>query len=367
MKIGYSSPILQSKTRTGAAKFWQGHVVNEGKMWATQTSYWQVNKAGEKSLVQFSAPYEATSKNVGKANETSAEGQAQLEFDSMVKKQRDKGYAEVGEVSTVRPLPMLAQKFKDRKKSIVYPAWVQPKYDGNRMLQRDKECWSRGGKDMVAKVVAHLTFHTADNIVDGELILPGNVPLEDTATALKSYKPGDSEQLLYVVYDVVSDLPFSERFALLARILLVNGPEQVILAPTFAVKNEAEVMAYHKKFVAQGYEGIIIRNEKGGYEVGHRSTSLQKYKDFVDSEFQIVGVKEGEGREKGCAIFSCVTSEGNEFDARPEGSIESRQESWKNRKELIGKWATIRFQSISRKNKVPIFPVAVGLREVGEF
>ena len=35
-----SSPILESKTRTGAAKFWQGHTVTDGTKWFTQTSYW---------------------------------------------------------------------------------------------------------------------------------------------------------------------------------------------------------------------------------------------------------------------------------------------------------------------------------------
>jgi len=368
MTIVKSSPTLQARTRTGAGKFWQGHVVQDGAGWFTQTSYWQVNKDGVKSVVQFSEPYEATPKNVGKANETSAEEQAHFEFASMVQKQVDKGYAEVGAVSKVRPLPMLAHKFKDRKKSIVFPgAFVQPKFDGNRMLQRDGECWSRGGKDMVEKVVAHLKFDTEGQIVDGELILPNNVPLEATSTALKSYKPGESERLLYIVYDMVSDKPFSERYAALKSLVERNAPAQVVLAPTFVVKNAAEVMAHFKSFIKQGYEGVIIRNDQGAYEVGHRSVNLQKYKEMLDLEYRIVGVKEGDGRERGCAIFTCVTEGGNEFDVRPEGSLESRQESWKSRKDLIGKWLTVRFQSISTKNQVPVFPVGVCVREDGEF
>jgi ATP-dependent DNA ligase len=370
MKIEHSSPILVSKTRTGAEKFWQAHFGSFGTIatgWFTQTSYWQVNKKGVKSKVQFSEPYEATPKNIGKANETTAKEQAHSEFDSMVQKQRDKGYTEPGTKSKVRPLPMLAQKFTERKKKVTYPVLVQPKLDGNRMLQDDGECWSRGGKDMVKAAVNHLTIETDSVIIDGELILPGNVPLEETAQALKAYKPGISEKLTYAVYDLVSDKVYSERLKMLREIVKKAGNKQVYVVPTFVAKNEAEVMAYHKKFVKEGYEGVMIRDDSDGYDVGHRSNQLQKYKDFVDAEFKITGVLEGDGREKGLAIFECVTEEGNTFKARPEGSTQIREEMWKNRKKLVGKWLTVRYQTITKKERVPQFPVGVTIREDGEF
>lgn len=366
MKIYHSSTVLESKTRTGSAKFWQGHYGYEGSKWFTQTSYWQVNKRGESSKVQFSVPYEAKPKNVGKANETTAKDQSRSEFDSMVQKQRDKGYVGAGEKKVIRDLPMLAQKFKDKKKKVVYPVIVQHKLDGNRMLQLDRACWTRGGKDMVAECVEHLTFDTQGYTIDGELIMPGNVPLEETSQALKSYKPGISEQLTYQVYDVMVDLPYTERYELLKK-LLKKAPKNVTLVPNWTAKDETEVMKYHKQFVKDGYEGVMVRWSDEGYNTGHRSPSLLKYKDFVDSEFKIVDVQEGEGSDRGQAKFVCITKEGNEFEAKPEGKVEHKRDIWDNRGAYIGKWLTVRYQTITKRNRVPQFPVGVTVRDEGEF
>ena len=91
-----SSPVLQSKTSKGLAKFWRGYIREENGHYFLQTSYWQALKDGTTSTVQFSVPYEVYPKNVGRSNETAAESQAKLEFAAMVKKQQDKGYYEEG-------------------------------------------------------------------------------------------------------------------------------------------------------------------------------------------------------------------------------------------------------------------------------
>ena len=107
-----SSPILVSKTRTGNEKFWQAHVGEVGGRWFTNTTYWQVNKAGVKSLVQSSDPYEATPKNVGKANETSAKDQAESEFDSMVNIARDQAKKVGLKESDLKEVLALAREHK---------------------------------------------------------------------------------------------------------------------------------------------------------------------------------------------------------------------------------------------------------------
>ena len=75
-------------------------------------------------------------KNIGKANETTSEAQAKSELESLVELYRAKKYREIGEEIDENdlPLPMLAKKFKDQKKKIVYPAFIQPKFDGYRCL-----------------------------------------------------------------------------------------------------------------------------------------------------------------------------------------------------------------------------------------
>jgi ATP-dependent DNA ligase len=365
MNIIVSSPVLASKTRVGKDKYWQAHVVSSGSRWYTQTSYWQVNKAGEKSLVQWSDPYEATPKNVGKANETSAEDQARSEFDSMVTKQRDKGYTEPGTVSNIRPLPMLAQKFSERGNKMQWPVYVQPKYNGQRMLFDGKDGWSRGGKDIIPQCIARIavSFPTLADTIDGELILPGNVLLQETMKATKKYVPGVSEKLMYRVYDVVlPDMPFSQRYEVLKEYVKNCAGDKIVLAPIYLAHNEVEVMAYHKQFVAEGYEGTMVRDDSEGYTIGQRSNQLQKYKDFVDAEFEIVDVVEGDGRFKGAAVFVCDNGFGNRFNCTPEGSMDHRRDLYTNRKKHIGRYLTIRYQELSR-DRVPLFPVGVDIRD----
>lgn len=366
MKTILSSAILQSKTRVGKDKFWQAHVATNDKKWYTLTSYWQVNKEGTKSQIQFSEPYEATPKNVGKANETTAEEQAVSEFQSMIDKQKDKGYIEAGKTSKIRPLPMLANKFSDRGSKVQWPACVQPKYNGQRMLFDGTTGWSRGGKEIIPDVIKHLQIDTKGHTLDGELILPGNVLLQETMKATKKFVDGVSDTLLYIVYDIVDPkLTFSERYKILSSI--VNSKTSIILAPTHVVNNAAEVMKYHKEFTKAGFEGTMVRDDSEGYNIGHRSNQLLKYKDFVDAEFKIVDVKEGDGKFKGSAVFVCETTAGDDtFRCTPEGTMEYRRELFQNRKKYIGKWLTIRYQELS-KDKVPLFPIGVDIRDKEDF
>src|SRR6185503_20081165 len=75
-------------------------------------------------------------KNVGRANETTAEDQAIAEAISKWEKQVRLGYREsTEELKTVDQIsPMLAHDALKRKNDIVYPAFVQPKLDGVRCL-----------------------------------------------------------------------------------------------------------------------------------------------------------------------------------------------------------------------------------------
>jgi DNA ligase-1 len=370
MKIVQSSPVLVSKTRIGKDKFWQAHIVTEKGQWYTQTSYWQSTADGGQSVVQWSDPYEATPKNVGRANETSAEGQALFEFNSMVTKQRDKGYTEPGKKSQILPLPMLAQKFSERGTKMRWPVWVQPKYNGQRMLFDGRVGWSRGGKYIIPEVIQHLVGALPKldgNIIDGELMLPGNLLLQETMKATKKYTPGLSETLVYMVYDVVApDMTFSERHELLKRIVKSAKNGQIILAPTYKAEDAAEVMTYHQQFVSQGFEGTMVRDDSEGYTIGQRSNQLQKYKDFVDAEFCILDVVEGDGRFKGAAVFVCETDKGVRFNCTPEGTMDHRRELFTTRKKHIGCWLTIRYQELSRDG-VPLFPVGVDIRDKKDF
>ena len=118
---------------------------------------------------------------------------------------------------------------------------------------------------------------------------------------------------------------------------------------------------YHDQFVEQGHEGIMIRDAVSTYEIGKRSNYLLKYKEFQTEEYEVVGVKEGTGREKGAGIWECRT--GNRvFSAKPEGTLEFRRHLFRDREKYIGKMLTVRFQNLTALG-VPRFPVGVAIRD----
>ena len=368
MKIVKSSEVLCSKASTGLDKFWQGHIVTDGSDYFLTSSSWRELAGGGTSKVVESVPYLVTIKNVGKLNETEPLEQAESEFDSMVKKQMEsKNYLPKGVKASSKklPLPMLAQKYRDKSHKIVWPAYVQPKLDGNRMVFNGEQGQSRGGKPFLDKVIQHLKFDTQGYVLDGELMLPGNVPLQTTMTAIKKFCDL-SPTLIYCVYDIVDEsMTFEERSKVLAK-LTNKAPKNVVLVFSTLVKNEAEMEKRHQEFVLEGYEGTIIRNASGKYAINQRSENLQKHKDFLDGEFEIIGVKEGEGLYKGCAIFRCVTEGGEEFDSNPEGTLEYKKEIFKNKGHFIGKWLTVRYFEKTLKG-IPTFNVGVSIRDEGEF
>jgi DNA ligase-1 len=370
MKILSHTPLLVSKTRTGKDKFWRGEVVSaENGFTATRSEYWQSDKNGKESKHQFSIPTISRPTNVGRSNERDSFNQAMFDLDVDHKKHLDKGYTKPGEKSNILPLPMLAQKFKERGGKIQWPGYCQPKLNGQRMLYDGTKAWSRGGKLIIPEVIEHLEFNTKGNIIDGELILKvGNkfVLLQETMKAAKKYRKELSPNLYYFVYDIVDkNLPFSKRYTKLKE-LVKNAPAQVVLVDTFILKNEADLAGNHAIFVRDGYEGTMIRDDSCGYDIGHRSNSLQKFKDFCDAEFIITDVISGEGSDTGLAIFTCETDKGLEFNCRPQGNRETRRELLADRKNLIGEYLTVQYFELTADGK-PQFPVGICVRDGADF
>ena len=367
MKTVKSSEWLISENKNGGAKFWRLHITQDGKQYYTHAEWYQISKTGRETKMQTSEPYYAAPTNEGRANERDSKAQAEFEYDAIIKKQKDKGYRAKGEKKQVRPMPMLAHKFSDHKGKVEFPVYVQPKLNGMRMLFDGENGWSRGNKEVIPEVIQHLKFDTGGHILDGELMLPDNVLLQESMKAIKKYRPELSPKLLYHVYDVVdATIPYVARHDIITEICK-NAPENVVLVKTVKADDESQVAHLHQLFVKDGYEGTMIRDAlRTEYEIGKRSYSLLKLKDFVDAEYRIVNVIDGDGSDVGLAIFELETDSGERFNCRPEGSQENRADLFKNRRELVGKYLTVRYQELS-KDGIPIFPVGVSIREWGEF
>lgn len=359
-------PTLYGRSSSGKLLFWDIEARETSGKVCVLTQYGYSD--GE---IQHSAVYVENGKNIGRSNETTAYQQACLEAESKWNKKKDKKYVENREEldQDQRIFPMLAHNFKKRSHDIVWSAFVQPKLNGIRCLchkTSEKEIiyLSRGGKQF--NTLEHFTPHllpvmNVNEILDGELFTR-ELTFQEIVAAVRREKTKNPniDKIEYWVYDCVQlEATFDERNRHLIGMLPQDGP--IVLVPTLEVENEDAMRKAHVKFVQQNYEGTIIRNKLGLYKCKYRSKDLQKFKDFLDEEFTIVGGKEGVGRAKGTITWTCVTEDGKTFDTRPTGTEEQRRYWWENLSKFIGQKLTVRYQNRSDDN-IPIFPVGINIR-----
>jgi len=356
--IDMSKITLYKKAKTGKVQVY--------KSWNVGAHLY--SEFGELDGKMQQTSIECVGKNIGRANETSPEEQAVLEGMSKVQLKRDKGYfSTINEALTVQVfLPMLAKD--GRKIKIQYPCDAQPKLDGVRCMAKEGDLMSRGGKPyVVPHISTQLPMQTSPDIVfDGELYVHGNA-LQNTVSLVKKNKPG-SENVEYWVYDAYfpesPDSPWKSRKMYLEMYMeQVNAVSTHIkLVPTYRVNNSIEMLELHDKFIQEGYEGIILRTDQGVYELGHRSRNLIKYKEFMDSEFPIVGYKEGIGKFVGCVTWECITKEGRTFNVTPKGTLAQKKKWFDSAASIVGKELTVRYQALTNDG-IPQFPVGIVIRD----
>jgi len=364
--------MLYKKTSTGKIQQWQIFTVGN-----TITS--RSGQLGGK--ITESRDIIKVGKNIGKANETAPEQQAEKEAQARWDKKKRSGYVESLAEATNECvdtnvidggyLPQLAHSFDKRGKDIIYPCAAQPKLDGGRGCFQDASMWSRTRKLMIS--VPHIVEELNDipqmfKELDGELY--NHNYKDDFETIMhiirQQTKPSKDHKLCqYHVYDIPSDKPFIERMQDLRRLDAMLGKNSsIIVVETVLCKDKEELMAYTEKCLERGYEGAMARNlYDGGYE-NKRSKHLQKIKVMEDAEYKIVGMEEGKGKLIGhCAAFVCITGDGNKFKAKMKGKQSMLKTYWENQNEYIDKLLTVQFQGLTNKNNVPRFPVGLRLRE----
>jgi len=371
MNVVWTTPTLSAKTSTGRAKFWRGVVLSDGAHHYRSSWAWQTTQSGAQSEPLVSEPALVTPKNVGQSNETSPLQQAIAEVSAKMAQKVDKGYAEEGQehlAGNGYVLPMLAHKWPEKKHKATFPVLAQPKFDGTRMLYNsDVGHWSRQGKPYLPEVVAHINFDTQGLTLDGELMLLAGT-FQDTVRAIKKYRPGVSEKLVYRVYDIVDEALPTARRQLVLQNLVVELRAQypnlpVVGTTTYKVHDEDRLLRLHQDFLTMGFEGTMIRTLDSLYTPGQRNAGLLKLKDFDDAEFEITGFTDGLGKDAMTVIFTCKAGNGS-FQVRPLGTVEERRDMFENGASYIGKMLTVRYQGLS-EDGIPRFPVGVGVREVG--
>jgi len=125
--------------------------------------------------------------------------------------------------------------------------------------------------------------------------------------------------------------------------------------------HEEDVYELQSEYLEEGYEGAIVREYDGEYKFGYRSRSLLKVKNFMDEEYKIIGFGTGIGRFEGSVVWICTTEDGKEFRVVPQGTMEQRQELYKDANNSIGSLLKVKFFELTDDN-IPRFPVGLGIR-----
>lgn len=366
----FSPPTLYHRGKKGELRSWR--VWTDGA--EIRTEYGLVD--GEKTT----SSKIATSKNVGRSNETSAEAQARIEAEAMWTFKHERKYSMTpAEAMAPDLFPMLAIDIQ-KVKEVVFPLDVQPKLDGVRCLayQRDDivTLLSRGGKEYD---IPHLKEALRGAIpegyvLDGEIYCHG-MTFQEVTTLVKKNRP-DSTRLQFHAYDLAGDVDddlgplasWANRYIHLCDFfggLTAAQAESIKLVSTYRIGTQHELDEAVSLFVANGYEGGIARHLDGPYLFGYRSRDLLKIKTFDSNEFQVTDVISGVGRFVGCAILECMSANGEFFVSAP-GSIEAKQtlynEFLASPEMIVGQLLVVKHFGRTDAG-LPRFPVAVGFRD----
>ena len=377
---------LYKLNSNGSTQVWEIHISENND------SYWTVSgKLDGKMTV--SAPTMVTPKQ-----KRTQEEQVTSVCDSKINKKRDKKY--VSDVADIHSASdnlvgyeaMLAHKYDEQKSKINFPCIVQPKLDGIRNLSTIDGFFSRGRKEFTS--CTHIReelegFYKADPSarLDGEFYAHEfKADFEKICKAVKKSaakaSPSDlalQQRVKYYVYDApriagfVETDGFKVRNEELARKL--KGLNHIVVVPSIVVTSETDLLTLKEQWIADGYEGIMVRNMNSPYE-DKRSYNLQKLKDFIDKEFIIVGINEGEGALAGHAgsfkfalydndadaFIAGLSGDKQHFNAKLVGSRERLKHYFDNPQEALGKKGTVRYQNLSKDN-IPRFPVCQSIRD----
>jgi len=355
---------IYKKTKTGATQEWTIEVVDN----KYRTHSGQVG--GAITTNEWTVVY---GKNTGKANGTTDSEQALKEAEAKRTKKLESGYFEdVNNINEKQYFePMLAAKWEDYKDKIQYPIFSQPKLDGIRCIVTKDGMFSRNGKPIISAphirtALDKLFKHEPDLILDGELYADKFAnDFNKIVSLVKKTKPTEadlkesSKNIEYHVYDVPSvDETFNGRWRELDELAL-DFPNCVKKVETHIITEEFYITDWYENYIERGYEGQMLRmNSK--YE-NKRSKSLLKHKSFVDEEYTILDIVEGEGNRTGTAGYMVFeTVEGKRFKSNVKGTWEETAEMLKSKKELIGKQATIKYFNLT-PDGIPRFPFVIGI------
>lgn len=197
--------------------------------------------------------------------------------------------------------PMLAATLT-KPELIKFPVWASPKIDGIRCVFFGGVAYSRSLKPIPNPSVQEFArlFSLWLEGFDGELVVgsPTDPNCMQNTTSGVMKKSGEPDFTFYV-FDKVSSVSFDARQNILEddiKAIYARYPElDIRIVPQVLCVSQADLDTNEAHWLAEGYEGMMIRSPDGAYKFGRsteRAGGLVKVKRFTDAEAIVVGFEE---------------------------------------------------------------------------
>jgi len=203
-------------------------------------------------------------------------------------------------------IPALADRLRSAKEMIekMGEVYVEPKYDGTRVQihwnaqTQELHTFTRNLEEnshMFPELKRLLQDVQADNLIlDSEAVgyNPSTSQLVTFQQTIKRKRKHDIEMtmesipLRFFVFDVLYldgqpllKEPLEQRKAKLQAVFSTVQGSDLVFAPSIRTQDPDELSQFHAQQLAQGYEGVLVKQAQSHYEAGRKAFSWVKLKE----------------------------------------------------------------------------------------
>lgn len=246
---------------------------------------------------------------------------------------------------------MLAAELTDERQ-LRYPLLATPKIDGIRFLVVGGRAVTRSLNPIPNDHIRGWIEANLPEGVDGEITVPGGFGATSSAVTGKDGRP----EFTVWLFDQFSPDTYRVRIMKLGRLADLQNRIRVLVP--VEINNEAELWLFEDRCLAQGDEGVILRDPAGRYVCGRTKEEeglMLKLKRHADDEAIVCGVAKDGGLN--------VEWKGKTFNLAWNSSLGlTRADVWAMQRDIIGRIVRFRHQPNGAK-RLPRFPVLTGFRE----
>jgi DNA ligase 1 len=199
------------------------------------------------------------------------------------------------------PKPMLAENVENFA-ALKFPKLASSKIDGIRATVHGGILRSRSLKD-IPNVHIQKKFAGLPEGLDGEMIVGDSndpdVYDKTRRVVMESGKKTNADDAYFHIFDIQGPGPFTGRQERMLYSGALKTPG-VIPIQQVMLLSLAELEEFEKKTLAEGFEGVMLRDPNGPYKHGRSSEKegwLVKVKRFTDAEARVLSCYEEMGNE----------------------------------------------------------------------